>query len=129
MYTHDYDSSYAYGPALPIVELFVRSVAATDGGTSLRALVDSGADATILPLAVLQNAHVDQVGRARMRWGSHQSQMYDVYLVTIAIGPYEIYGVRVLADPTGSEAILGRDVLNQMVVTLNGLAHIVEVSQ
>jgi hypothetical protein len=61
----------------------VRSVAATEGGTSLRTLLDSGADVTILPLAVLQNAQVDQVGR---------------------------------------------DVLNQMVVTLNGLAHIVEVS-
>jgi predicted aspartyl protease len=107
----------------------VRSVTATDSGISLRALADSGADATILPPAVLQNAQVDQVGRARMRWGSHQSQTYDVYLATIAIGPCEIYGVRVLADPTGSEPILGRDVLNQMVVTLNGLAHIVEVSQ
>lgn len=114
---------------MPVVALVVRSVAAADGGISSRALVDSGADATILPLAVLQNAQVDQVGRARMRWGSHQSRLYDVYLATIVIGPYSIYGVRVLADATGNEAILGRDVLNQMVVTLNGLAHIVEMSQ
>jgi len=129
MYTHDYDSSYAYGPALPVIELSVRPVAATDGGISLRALVDSGADATILPLAVLQNAQVDQVGRARMRWGSHQSRPYDVYLATIAIGPYDINGVRVLADTASNEAILGRDVLNQMIVTLNGLANVVEISQ
>jgi hypothetical protein len=47
MYTHDYDSSYAYGPALPVVELYVKSVAATDEGVSLRALINSGADATI----------------------------------------------------------------------------------
>jgi hypothetical protein len=33
-----------------------------------------------------------------MRWGSHRSRLYDVYLATIAIGPYSIYGVRVLKD-------------------------------
>ena len=130
MYNHDYDSSYAHGPALPVVELYVRPVAATAGGVSLHALVDSGADATILPLMALHDAQVEQVGRAILRWGSHRSQSYDVYLATIAIGPYAIRGVRILAEPEGGgEAILGRDVLNQLVVILNGLANVVEISQ
>jgi predicted aspartyl protease len=129
MYTHEYDNDYPYGPAMPVVELRVRQIAANDDGIGLRVLIDSGADATILPAQFLQDAGVEQVGRARMRWGSHQSQTYDVYLATILIGNYVINGVRVLAAATGGEAILGRDVLNQMVVTLNGLAHVVEVSQ
>ncbi len=129
MYTHEYDSEYPYGPALPVVELRVRPIDATGAGIELQALVDSGADATILPIHVLQDAGVEQIGRARMRWGTHQSQMYDVYLATIAIGDYAIHGVRVLAASTSNEAILGRDVLNQLIVTLNGLAYVVELSQ
>ena len=71
MVSYDYDSSYAHGPALPVVELYVRPVAATAGEVSLNARVDSGADATILPLMALHDAHVEQVRRAIMRWGSH----------------------------------------------------------
>jgi len=129
MYTHQYDLDYLYGPAMPVVELRVRPIGATGNGIGLQALVDSGADATILPIQVLQDAGVEQIGRARMRWGGHHSEMYNVYLATIAIGDYTIHGVRVLAAATSNEAILGRDVLNQLIVTLNGLAHVVELSQ
>ena len=33
-----------------------------------------------------------------------------------------IHGIRAVAVPEGAEAIIGRDVLNQLEVTLNGLA-------
>jgi hypothetical protein len=62
MYTHPYDSDYAYGPALPLVELRVKAVSAADAGILLRALVDSGADATILPLDALQDGQIEKVG-------------------------------------------------------------------
>lgn len=52
-----------------------------------------------------------------------------MYLAVIQIGPFQVHGIRILADQEGGEAILGRDVLNQLVVTLNGLANMVEVSQ
>jgi predicted aspartyl protease len=129
MYSHPYDSDYIHGPALPVVELRVKAIAAQDAGVSLRALVDSGADATILPLHILRSGQIEKVGRARLRWGPNDSRPYDVYLATVEIGPYVIHGVRALADPSGDEAVLGRDVLNQLVVTLNGLAGVVELSQ
>lgn len=37
--------------------------------------------------------------------------------------------VDVIADRQGAEAILGRDVLNQFIVTLNGLASMIEITQ
>ena len=40
MYTHEYDSDYPYGPAMSIVELRVRQIAAYDGGIGLRPCVD-----------------------------------------------------------------------------------------
>lgn len=126
IYTFDYDSSYPAGPALPVVEFQLRAIG-SDEGVSLTALVDSGADATILPISSLEQAKVEQIGRARMRWGPHISGNYGVYLAAIQIGPHTIFGVRVLADIQDSEAILGRDVLNHLKIILNGPAQVVEI--
>lgn len=50
------------------------------------------------------------------------------YSVVIQVGREIIYGVRAVATDAGNEVILGRDVLNQLIVTLNGLAHMVAVT-
>ncbi len=144
IYSFDYDNSYSSGPALPIVELQLQAIGAETApashtsvgtGTSrgqavrLTALIDSGADATIIPLPYLEQANIEQVGRAKMRWGTHASSSYDVYLATIQIGSHTFFGVRILADKQGTEAILGRDVLNQMKIILNGPAQVVEIPE
>lgn len=126
VYTYDYDTSYSSGPAIPVTEFRMRAVG-KDEGISLQAFVDSGADVTIIPWQYLEQAEIGRVGRAKMRWGSHSSRTYDVYLAVIEIGPHTIYGVRVLADKRNQEIILGRDVLNQMKVILNGPALVVEL--
>jgi predicted aspartyl protease len=127
VYSHDYDSQYPNGPAMPIVELHIKQIGSEESSAALSVIVDSGADGTILPLRNLQNAGIERVGQARMRWGPHVNQLYDIYLANLQIGPYKIYGVRILADKQNSQGILGRNVLNQMVVTLNGLAGVVEI--
>ncbi|NKQ35849.1 MAG: hypothetical protein HF973_09570 [Chloroflexi bacterium] len=126
VYTYDYDTDYSLGPPLPVVEFRVRAIG-KDGGVSLQALVDSGADVTIIPLRYLEEAEVGHVGRAKMRWGSHESKNYDVYLTVIDIGPHTVHGVRLLADGRNRETILGRDVLNQIKIILNGPALVVEI--
>lgn len=129
VYTHEYDTGYAFGPALPVVEVNISPIGSGQSNEALTALIDSGADATMIPLDVLTKVGADKVGRAQMRWGSHQSRTYDVYLVMLKIGPFQIPGARILANEPSGEMILGRNVLNQMIVTLNGLANIVEISQ
>lgn len=128
IYSFDYDNSYSFGPALPIVELQLQAIGA-ETAVRLTALIDSGADATIIPLPYLEQANIEQVGRAQMRWGTHASSSYDVYLGTIQIGTHTIFGVRILAEKQGSEAVLGRDVLNQMKIILNGPAQVVEIPE
>jgi predicted aspartyl protease len=128
IYTYEYDADYPFGPAMPMVEIQIRSVRRNEDSISVRAVVDSGADATILPVQFLESAGIDKVGRARMRWGKHYGQEYDVYLAIIEIGPFQFPGIRVLADKQESEPILGRDVLNHLALTLNGPANVVEIS-
>ena len=50
------------------------------------------------------------------------------YVVDLHLGEHHIHAVEVAALPAGDENILGRDVLNHLVVTLNGLVGVTEVA-
>jgi hypothetical protein len=52
----------------------------------------------------------------------------DLYRIWVHIGGHRPLQIEVVSDNEGEEAILGRDVLNQLIVTLNGLASVVEIS-
>ena len=56
------------------------------------------------------------------------SQVADIYLVSLRVGPHLLGALRVVGGVEGDEIILGRNALNQLVVTLNGLAGAVEIS-
>jgi|694.fasta_scaffold53786_2 hypothetical protein len=124
MYFHDYASSY--DPAFPVVEVAV-SVLREQASISLVALIDSGADATSIPLHALR-----QIGAlpAESRWlrgvtgERHRVELYEVYL---QIGVYGQY-LLVVGDTFSDEAIVGRDILNHYVVTLDGPASVVEIT-
>ncbi len=53
--------------------------------------------------------------------------MVDIYLATLQIGENWVHSVRVIAVE-GKEAVLGRNVLNHLVITLDGLAEVTEIS-
>jgi predicted aspartyl protease len=125
IYTFDYDNSYV--PAIPIVEVEVKQ---EDGtlGVRMNAIVDSGADATIIPKRYLQQIQAQIGDQAWLRGATQERIQVDLYWVWLYIGNLRPMYVEVVADSVGEEAILGRDVLNQFIVTLNGLASTVEIS-
>ncbi|MCA9938200.1 MAG: retroviral-like aspartic protease family protein [Anaerolineales bacterium] len=126
--TYNYDTTYP-GPPFPIVEVAVQAVGKTGETIALRALVDSGADATMIPLRELRRLAARQVD-TRYAYGITGIRYpVDIYEVGLQIGPYRIPKVYAVADVQNGEMILGRDALNQFIVTLNGLANIVEISQ
>lgn len=55
------------------------------------------------------------------------AQTVNLYLVEVQIGSYKIPGIRAVGLKT-TEAILGRDVLNQLIITLDGIAGTTEIS-
>jgi len=95
----------------------------------LRALVDSGADATMIPIRHLHRIGAKIVDRRQMRGSANVSFLVDVYAIGLNVGPYEHPALEVIGNRQGDDIIVGRDVLNQMIVTLNGLANVVELSQ
>ncbi|MCP4361070.1 MAG: hypothetical protein GY796_23935 [Chloroflexi bacterium] len=122
--SYDYDRSYE--PAAPVVPVGLSSSGETTTRQQVIALLDSGADATMIPTDVLTAAGARYVEQKQMRGVVGES--VKVNLTAVHIGDHTIHGIRAVGVPSGSEAIIGRDVLNQLKVTLNGLAHETKIS-
>lgn len=123
-----YPYSPAYSPSMPVVELGVSRPGAQQPAQVITAVVDSGADGTLLPIDVLEAVSAGYVGEAVIRGISGSRQGVSMYLATLHVGSHVLKAVRVVAIPEGGEAILGRNVLQFLVVTLNGPAATTEIS-
>jgi predicted aspartyl protease len=122
VYTYEYDTTYR--PPAPMAELMI-GPALSEPALELIALVDSGADATSVPLRHLETIDARRSRKAWMRGMTGSSVLVDLYVVAIRLGPYQQGVVEVVADTLHEEAIIGRDILNHLSVTLNGPAHTV----
>lgn len=125
VYSRIYDASYS--PAAPVVDIIVKAAEEPIVTVEIEALVDSGADATLLPLAILEEVGASYYETRRMRGITSSASSVDLYLVTLQIGPVTIRGVRAVALLQSREALLGRDVLNQIRLTLDGPAEVLEI--
>ena len=127
MYIQDYDPTYF--PAFPVAEIGINKVEdRPEQEVILTALVDSGSDGTIIPFEYLKAIGAEYVNSGFIRGVTGARNSVDIYAIKLRIGTYKLSSVRVVADEQNHETILGRNVLNHFVVTLNGLASITEIS-
>ena len=126
LYTYDYD--FRYSPSAPVIEVEIGSVATPDT-IKLVTLIDSGADATLLPAELLKRLRAPRIDARILRTITNERKTVTLYRVWLQIGPYRLPTVSVVGIPTLASAVLGRDVLNHLIVTLNGLATMTEISQ
>lgn len=121
-----YDDNY-YPPA-PMVEITLGPPGEPLVVGPLRAFVDSGADATIVPYHYCQplGLQVDDRKYLRSPWG--ERRVVDIYYLDIGIGTVRLPFIEVVADAEGDEVILGRSVLNKLRVLLDGPAQRIEIS-
>ena len=125
VHTHDYDSSYH--PAMPIIEIQIRRRAGQPPLT-LKAVVDSGADATMIPLRYLRQLRVRK-GQTKWLCGTAGGRYeVDMYALAVRIGQQPARYLDVIGTENRDEVIVGRDFLNQYVVTLNALGYTVDIS-
>ena len=124
---HSYLYSSAYDPEAPVIPITVYSPKYKKPEVSLTALADYGSDATMIPRDVLKKVRARYIETRRLRGISGLGYPVKTYLVTIRIGPHTIYGIEAVAIEPKSEPLIGRDVLNQLVVTLDGPATTTEV--
>ena len=115
-----YDTSYD-GQAIPVVDLSL-SGRRPDTIISLTGLLDSGADATMIPKHFLEAIDARRTDVAWARTVAGNRYRVDLFLVTMTVGSIQLRSVEVISNAQTNEIIIGRDVLNQLIVTLDGPA-------
>lgn len=115
-----YDSDY--DPAAPVFPIGIGPSGEETVRRELIAFIDTGADVTMLPSDTLRGAGGRLVEEGRMRGITGEAEIVNLYSIAVHIAGITIHGIRAAAMKKNSEAILGRDVLNQLELTLNGPA-------
>lgn len=96
-----------------------------DGSASSRpvpALVDSGADRTVIPIALVEELVLPQAGTIEVAGLNQVGSMMPVYVVQIAIGDLPPVTMAVIGAMGEQYVLLGRDLLNNHRVVLDGPA-------
>lgn len=128
-FQQQYDRAH-YKPSAPVLDLTIkpRPAANQRTGVMVRALVDSGADATMLPEVLPIKIGAIKVDRRRSRGVYGHVRTVSVYLVDLQIGLLVIPVIQAVGISDDDEPLLGRDVLNHLIVTLDGIGGVTEVS-
>ncbi|MDE0630938.1 MAG: hypothetical protein F4Y84_18525 [Caldilineaceae bacterium SB0665_bin_25] len=116
--TFDYDSSFV--PSAPVLEIEIDGYNRGMGKQRILALIDSGADATLIPTTILETVGATYKETGWMQGITGRRMEVDLYLTGIRVGTQFIEGVTVVGTTATIDPIIGRDVLNQLVVTLDG---------
>ena len=125
VHSHEYDSGY--DPAMPVIEIQIRR-RADQPAITLTAIVDSGADATLIPLRYLRQL---QARKGQTKWLSGTAggrYEVDLFTLSVQVGQHTPHYLDVVGTEHQDEVIVGRDLLNQFIVTLNAPGHTVDMS-
>jgi predicted aspartyl protease len=95
---------------------------------SVTAKVDTGADKTALPEGVVRQLNITKMGSCCVR-GAFDTEWKKVptFYVALQLDDTDIFVVDVISRP-GSIGLLGRDVLNQLVLVANGPERLFELN-
>lgn len=119
--------SRIYRPPTPVLEVAIAGPKAMDWVEAGTALIDSGADGTIVPSHLLNSISAAEWDQAWIRgqWG--ESRLVYQYEIDIRIGDRVFPNVIVVADTLENDLILGRDFLALIRLVLDGPAQTLEL--
>ena len=89
LYSHPYNSK-DFQPAMPVVEVALLFRGTEEVAAQVLAIVDSGADATLLPIESLRTARARYYRTWQLRGITGQAMPVDLYAVTLRLGPHVI---------------------------------------
>jgi predicted aspartyl protease len=104
----------------PFVHVALRRPDGTTGVEEIPALVDSGADRTVIPAQYVGELGLVQMGQLAVAGFGGQITHSPTFLAEITIRKVKPVIVKVLANEGESYVLPGRDVLNHFRVVLDG---------
>lgn len=124
------DTPTKFGPPAPVLEIFLSSPGVSVSPSApVEALVDSGADITVIPRKFIENLQlklVDQLLAVGYE-GVPSEKLADVYSVKVFIRDIGDYIVRVISS-NDDYALIGRDIINSWDLYLRGKTSTFEIS-
>jgi len=105
---------------IPVLQVSIGPVGEQPWLGPFEAIIDTGADMTVLPLSLIRRVKAHPVGQGRIRglWGDAHPVAF--FLVELQIQDARLPGVQVAGDEASREIILGRNVLNKLPLFLDG---------
>lgn len=116
--------STAYYPPMPILEVWLSAPAEEAWHGPFSAIIDTGADFTIVPLSLLQPFNPPIVRPATL--SSQWQEVHPVYIyeIDLRLSDFTLPGIEIAGDPYGDVVLLGRNVLNRLDLRLQGPAQV-----
>ena len=105
---------------MPVLDLSLSTPGSNGWNGPFTAVVDSGADFTIVPLALLKPLDAPVVRPATLSSQWQDKRSVYVYEVDLRIGTMILSAIDVAGDPFSDDVLLGRNVLNRLDLRLEG---------
>jgi len=121
----DYD--FSVFPPAPRLEIRLIAPPHSTAYGPISAFVDTGADATIVPIDIVRQLRAGVVTLKTVRGYTGGRHTVRTYLVDVVVGSLTLPGVEVVGDDATDEILLGRDVLNKLRLLLDGPGHRTEL--
>jgi predicted aspartyl protease len=121
-----YDENYT--PPAPVCQVSFASARTRQSVGPLDAILDTGADGTLVPQRYLDAISARPVMETGLRsqWG--ERRVVYLYLVSVHIGDIELPGTYVVGDEQSDEIVIGRNVLNELKIWLDGPGSLSRIS-
>ena len=116
-----------FNPPAPVLEVSLSSPVSQGESIKISALLDSGADMTVIPQNIaqkLQLKYVDRISATGYDGIAKEAFVYSVKIIFDGLGDFII---RIITSD-GDHALIGRDILNKWSVFLKGRNKIFESS-
>jgi hypothetical protein len=108
-----------FSPPAPVLEVIVRHPKTVDLETKVRAQLDPGSDISVLPESAAHAMGLQRDGELEIEGYDGLVARVPLCIVTLEVAGQVLPPMSVVVMPR-SLAILGRDVLNYFILTLNG---------
>ena len=112
--------SIQFSPPFPTLQVGCFRTEEFEGVSDVKALIDTGADGTLVPASILRSIGVQPSYSARMRshWG--EWRLVKVSIIDMSISDMLFPAIEVVADEKSDTILLGRNILNRVILLLDG---------